>query len=297
MSARILDGRAIAAELQDGIRNGTAAFRREAGIAPLLAAVLVGDDPASEVYVRNKQLACRRVGIGSRLVRLPADSGTAELVETVLRLNVDGEVSGILVQLPLPRQVDPLAVLDAIDPRKDVDGFHAANVGLMLQGRPRFLPCTPFGVLQILYHSRIAVAGRQVCILGRSDIVGKPLAAMLMQKDGPFGADYANATVTVCHSRTGNLAAVASQADVLVAAIGQAEFVTAEMVRPGATVIDVGINRIGGKLAGDVDFQQVSRVAGAITPVPGGVGPLTVTMLLGNTLHAARHRLAGSPVL
>jgi methylenetetrahydrofolate dehydrogenase (NADP+)/methenyltetrahydrofolate cyclohydrolase len=253
---------------------------------------LVGDDPASQVYVRNKRRSCQRVGIDSRLIRLPATTSTAELLDVVNGLNADDQVSGILVQLPLPRAVNPLAVLDAIDPRKDVDGFHAENVGLMLQGRPRFLPCTPFGILQVLKRSNLPVEGKQVCIIGRSDIVGKPMAAMLMQKSGPFGKQYANATVTVCHSRTKDLAGIASSADLLIAAIGQPEFVTAGMVRPGATVIDVGINRVEKKLVGDVDYPGVSQVAGAITPVPGGVGPLTVTMLLANTLQAARRKTA-----
>jgi len=289
LPAKILCGKSIAASIQEEIRVETAGFTRQTGVVPVLAAVLVGDDPASQVYVRNKQRACQRVGIDSRLIRLPGSTGTAELLEVVHQLNADDQVSGILVQLPLPRGIDPLAVLDAIDPRKDIDGFHAENVGLMLQGRPRFLPCTPLGILQILHRSNLPVSGKQVCIIGRSDIVGKPLAAMLMQRSGPFGKPYANATVTVCHSQTDDLAGIAAGADLLVAAIGQPEFVTADMVRPGATVIDVGINRVGSKLVGDVDYAGVSQVAGAITPVPGGVGPLTVTMLLSNTLRAARN--------
>ena len=290
MPAKILCGKTIAASIQDELRIETAEFTRQTGIVPVLAAVLVGDDPASQVYVRNKRRSCQRVGIASRLIQLPSSTGTAELLDVVNDLNDDPQVSGILVQLPLPLLVDPLAVLDAIDPRKDVDGFHAENVGLMLQGRPRFLPCTPLGILQILRSSNIPVEGKQVCVIGRSDIVGKPLAAMLMQRTSPFGNQYANATVTVCHSRTHDLAEISSNAEVLIAAIGQPEFVTAEMVRPGATVIDVGINRVGSRLVGDVDYAGVSRVAGAITPVPGGVGPLTVTMLLANTLRAAQYQ-------
>lgn len=290
LPAKILCGKTIAASIQDELRIETAEFTRQTGIVPVLAAVLVGDDPASQVYVRNKRRSCQRVGIASRLIQLPSSTGTAELLDVVNDLNDDPQVSGILVQLPLPLLVDPLAVLDAIDPRKDVDGFHAENVGLMLQGRPRFLPCTPLGILQILRSSNIPVEGKQVCVIGRSDIVGKPLAAMLMQRTSPFGNQYANATVTVCHSRTHDLAEISSNAEVLIAAIGQPEFVTAEMVRPGATVIDVGINRVGSRLVGDVDYAGVSRVAGAITPVPGGVGPLTVTMLLANTLRAAQYQ-------
>jgi len=197
-------------------------------------------------------------------------------------------VTGILVQLPLPKQIDGTAVLDAIDWRKDVDAFHPTNVGLLSQGRPRFLPCTPFGILQVLYRSGIKVSGKQVVVIGRSDIVGKPIASMLVQRTGPFGPDYANATVTICHSQTPNLRDVTRTGDILVAAIGQPKFVTAEMVKPGAVVIDVGINRLESGLVGDVDYQGLLPIVSAITPVPGGIGPLTVTMLLHNTLLAAR---------
>ncbi len=290
MIARILDGKKLAEQIQSEIREEVSALLSATGIQPVLAAVLVGNDPASQVYVRNKQRACQRVGISSRLVRLPETTTTSELLATVEQLNQDEDVSGILVQLPLPGPVATRQVLDAIDPGRDVDGFHSTNVGLMLQGRANFLPCTPLGVMQILSRHQIPVAGRHVCILGRSDIVGKPLAAMLMQRDGRMGPEYANATVTVCHSQTRDLASITRSADVLVAAIGHPEFVTADMVRPGATVIDVGINRVGQRLVGDVDFAAVAKVASAITPVPGGVGPLTVTMLLSNTLQAARER-------
>jgi methylenetetrahydrofolate dehydrogenase (NADP+)/methenyltetrahydrofolate cyclohydrolase len=286
-----LDGKKIAKQIQAEIREEVAAFKSSTGVVPVLAAVLAGDDPASQVYVRNKQRACQRVGIDSRLIRLPSEATSQELLAIVEQLNHDDDVSGILVQLPLPSQIADQEILDAIDPRKDVDGFHASNVGLMMQGRPRFLSCTPLGILQILFRSQIPVSGKHVCVLGRSDIVGKPMAAMLMQKEGRFGPEYANATVTVCHSRTRKLPAIARSAEILVAAIGQPGFVTAEMVQPGATVIDVGINRVDQQLVGDVDFASVSSVAGAITPVPGGVGPLTVTMLLANTLQAARERI------
>lgn len=297
MAARILDGKQIAAEIQQEIRADVMQWQAESGIQPVLAAILVGDNPASQVYVRNKQRACQRAGIGSQLIRLPHSITTAGLVERIQHLNADDSIHGILVQLPLPPAVDSMAVLDAMDPRKDVDGFHAENTGLMLQGRPRFLPCTPLGVLQILKHSGIPVAGRQVCVIGRSDIVGKPLAAMLVQRDSRFGPDFANATVTICHSRTPDLARWTSQAEILVAAIGQPNFVTAAMIQPGATVIDVGINRLGDRLVGDVDFEAACQVAGAITPVPGGVGPLTVTMLLANTLQAAREQAAKEQAL
>lgn len=292
-AARILDGKAIALEIQNEIRDEVAALVEQTGKRPKLAAVLVGDDPASQVYVRNKEMACKRVGMTSELIRLSAATTTEELEQLIERLNTDEETSGILVQLPLPKHIDAQRILDAIDWRKDVDAFHPYNVGLLSQGRPQFLPCTPYGVIQILYRSQIKTAGKKVCIIGRSDIVGKPLASMLVQRSSPIGPDWANATVTLAHSQTPNLAAVTSDADILIAAIGQPEFVKAEMVRPGATVIDVGINRLGERLVGDVDFESIKEVAGAITPVPGGVGPLTVTMLLNNTLIAARLKNGG----
>jgi methylenetetrahydrofolate dehydrogenase (NADP+)/methenyltetrahydrofolate cyclohydrolase len=287
MTAKILDGRAIAREIQAAIKQRAESFAARSGIAPTLAAVLVGDDPASQVYVRNKEKACHRVGIQSQLHRLPATTATEELLSRVIQLNQDPQVNGILVQLPLPAEVDAQAVLDAIDPLKDVDAFHPINVGLLSQGRPRFLPCTPHGVLQILYRSGIATAGRHVCILGRSDIVGKPMALMLAQRDSGLGPEMANATVTLCHSRTHNLAEITRSADILIAAIGQPQFVQAEMIKPGGVVVDVVINRTDNGLVGDVNFEPASRIAAAITPVPGGVGPLTVTMLLENTLAAA----------
>lgn len=285
VSATLLDGKAIAKEIQTEIAQE---LERVPGPRPCLAAVLVGEDPASQVYVRNKERACERVGMRSRLIRLPVTTGTEELLTLINQLNDDAEVHGILVQLPLPQQIDAVTILDAISPAKDVDAFHPHNVGLLSQGRPRFLPCTPHGVIQILARSGITLAGKRAVILGRSDIVGKPLGLMMVQRDGPCGPEFANATVTLCHSRTPDLANVCREADILVAAIGQAEFVTGAMIKPGAAVIDVGINRIGDRLVGDVHLEQARAIAGAVTPVPGGVGPLTVTMLLHNTLMAAR---------
>lgn len=287
MPARLLDGKAIAQQIQSELREKVSEFVSEQGFIPTLAAVLVGDDPASQVYVRNKQLACERVGIASQLHRLAADTAEEQLLELVGRLNRQTEIHGILVQLPLPRSIQTTRVLDSVHPFKDVDAFHPENVGLLSQGRPRFLPCTPHGVLQVLHRERIPVAGQHVVIVGRSDIVGKPLAMLLQAKESSLAPDMANATVTVCHSQTRDLAAYTRQADILIAAVGRARFITGEMVRPGAVVIDVGINRTERGLAGDVDAESVSRVASAITPVPGGIGPLTVTMLLANTLRAA----------
>jgi methylenetetrahydrofolate dehydrogenase (NADP+)/methenyltetrahydrofolate cyclohydrolase len=283
VTATILDGKALANEIRTEIGQRVSEFIKSSGVTPCLAAVLVGEDPASQIYVRNKQQACQRMGIESRLHRLSASATAEELLALVHNLNQDPSVHGILVQLPLPKGIDQTKILDAVDPIKDVDAFHPANVGLIVQGRPRFLPCTPHGILQLLLRRNIPIAGSHAVVLGRSDIVGKPMAAMLMQR-GKGG----DATVTVCHSRTRNLPEITRQADILVVAIGRAKFVTAEMVKPGAVVIDVGINRTDAGLCGDVDFEAVKQVAGQITPVPGGVGPLTITMLLYNTLHAAR---------
>lgn len=284
MSAQIIDGKAIAQKVRSGLAEEVAALEAKTGVQPHLAAVLVGDDPASAVYVRNKQRACEQTGIESTLHRLSAETTQDELLQLVHKLNNDETVHGILVQLPLPEQIDELAILDAVTPLKDVDAFHPENVGLIVQGRPRFLPCTPHGVQQMLIESGTEIAGKHAVVLGRSEIVGKPMALLLMQKGAA-----ANATVTVCHSRTQNLAEITRTADILIAAIGKPEFVTAEMVKPGATVIDVGTNRVGEKkLVGDVAFDDVKEVAGAISPVPGGVGPMTITMLLKNTLLAAR---------
>jgi methylenetetrahydrofolate dehydrogenase (NADP+)/methenyltetrahydrofolate cyclohydrolase len=260
-------------------------------VKPCLAAVLVGEDPASQVYVRNKRRACERVGLESQLHNLPVETKEDELLELITRLDHDPAVHGILVQLPLPKQIREGKVLDAVHPVKDVDCFHPDNVGRLLQGRPRYLPCTPHGVVQILFRSRIEVSGRHVVIIGRSEIVGKPLASMLIQRNAALGPEYANATLTICHSRTKDLGAVTRQADILVAAIGRPAMITADMIKPGATVVDVGVNRTEDGLIGDVDFDSAREVAGAITPVPGGVGPLTITMLLHNTLTAAAAQL------
>jgi methylenetetrahydrofolate dehydrogenase (NADP+)/methenyltetrahydrofolate cyclohydrolase len=284
----ILDGKAIGNEIQKEIKLQVADVIARHGRQPTLAVVLVGGDPASQVYVAHKEKGCAKVGLASQRHFLPEQTTTSELLALVQQLNADPAVTGILVQLPLPKQIDGTAVLDAIDWRKDVDAFHPTNVGLLSQGRPRFLPCTPFGILQVLYRSGIKVSGKQVVVIGRSDIVGKPIASMLVQRTGPFGPDYANATVTICHSQTPNLRDVTRTGDILVAAIGQPKFVTAEMVKPGAVVIDVGINRLESGLVGDVDYQGLLPIVSAITPVPGGIGPLTVTMLLHNTLLAAR---------
>lgn len=288
MAAEILDGKRIAGEIRAEIAAEVAAFTADSGVVPCLAAVLVGADPASEVYVRNKRRGCEKAGMKSDLYRLPVDTSQADLLALIAKLNSDAAVHGILVQLPVPEQIDDLAVLDAIDPRKDVDAFHPENVGLISQGRPRFLPCTPHGIQQLLHRSQIAVSGKHVVVIGRSDIVGKPMAMMLLNRNSLLGPQVANATVTVCHSRTADLAAVTRQADIIIAAIGKANFVTADMVKPGAVVVDVGINRTDDGLVGDVDFDSVREVASALTPVPGGVGPLTVTMLLHNTMMAAR---------
>jgi methylenetetrahydrofolate dehydrogenase (NADP+) / methenyltetrahydrofolate cyclohydrolase len=283
VTATILDGKRLSEQIRAEIAQDAAAFVRETGVTPCLAAVLVGENPASQVYVRNKQKACEKAGITSQLLRPPAETATEELLALIDRLNRDPAVHGILVQLPLPKQIDETRVLEAVDPLKDVDAFHPENVGRLMQGRPRFLPCTPHGVQQMLLRSNIPIAGAHVVVLGRSDIVGKPMAVMLMQR-GQGG----DATVTVCHSRTRDLPAVTRSADILIVAIGRAKFLTADMVKPGAVVIDVGINRTDEGLVGDVDFAAVREVAGQITPVPGGVGPLTIAMLLRNTLTAAR---------
>jgi methylenetetrahydrofolate dehydrogenase (NADP+)/methenyltetrahydrofolate cyclohydrolase len=280
---QILNGKSIAEDIRREIAAKVAALKADKGIVPCLAALLVGDDPASQIYVNNKEKACVQVGIESRILRLPDTTTTSDLLRHIDQFNADASVHGILVQLPLPKSCDELQILDAIDPQKDVDAFHPQNVGLLSQGRPRFLPCTPHGVQQLLARSGVPTAGQHVVVVGRSDIVGKPMALMMVQKS--TGAD---ATVTVVHSRTKNLAEMTRQADILIVAMGKAKFITASMVKPGAVVIDVGINRLpDGTICGDVDFETVKDIAGAISPVPGGVGPLTITMLLQNTLVAA----------
>lgn len=288
MTAQIIDGKTISRKIQADIGEAAGKFFESTGVKPKLAAVLVGEDPASKVYVRNKERACARSNIESELFRLPDSSTTKEVVDLVQKLNDDPAVHGILVQLPLPDQVDAIQVLDTVDPKKDVDAFHPENVGLLSQGRPRFLPCTPFGIVHLLAQSEIETSGKNVCIVGRSDIVGKPMALMLAQRDSELGSQYANATVSLCHSRTKDLTSFTQMADILIAAIGKAEFIKAEHIKPGAVVIDVGINRTDDGLVGDVDFAAASSVASQVTPVPGGVGPMTVTILLDNTLKAAR---------
>jgi methylenetetrahydrofolate dehydrogenase (NADP+) / methenyltetrahydrofolate cyclohydrolase len=282
MTAVLLDGKQLAQTMQAEIAAETADLLQTRGLRPGLAAVLVGDNPASQIYVRNKRRSCEKVGIASFLHELPAHTSEAELLALIARLNSDPAVHGILVQLPLPSHINEAAIVEAVSPLKDVDGFSPVSLGLLAAGRPRFLACTPHGVLQLLQRNNVPVSGAHIVVLGRSNIVGKPLALILMQK----GVD---ATVTVCHSRSKDLSTVTRSADVVVAAIGKANFLRADMVRPGAVVVDVGINRLpDGSLAGDVDFAAVREVASAITPVPGGVGPMTITLLLYNTLQAAQ---------
>lgn len=281
MSAQIIDGKAIASAVRSEVAESAQLFTAASGIVPHLAAILVGSDPASEVYVRNKERACETAGLKSTVHRLPSETKQEELLTLIRKLNDDQNVHGILVQLPLPKRLDSMSILDAVHPTKDVDAFHPENTGLMLQGRPRFLPCTPAGVMKMLQVTNVATAGRHAVIVGRSDIVGKPMAALLVQK----GAD---ATVTICHSRTVDLSSICRTADILVAAVGIPEFIKGDMIKPGAVVIDVGINRVEKRLVGDVEYEAASRVASAITPVPGGVGPMTIAMLLQNTLTAAK---------
>jgi methylenetetrahydrofolate dehydrogenase (NADP+)/methenyltetrahydrofolate cyclohydrolase len=279
-TARVIDGKQIAEQARTEHTERVRRLAAETGIVPHLAAVLVGENPASAVYVRNKQLACEKAGMKSSLYRLSATTTQDELLALVEQLNRDPDVHGILVQLPLPKGLDATLILDTIHPSKDVDGFHPENVGLMSQGRPRFLPCTPAGVMRMLQAAGVQTGGKHAVVIGRSDIVGKPMSVLLAQK----GVD---ATVTLCHSRTPDIAAVTRQADIVVAAVGIPRFVKGDWIKPGAVVIDVGINRVDDKLVGDVDYAEASKVAGAITPVPGGVGPMTIAMLLGNTLRAA----------
>ena len=296
MAAAILDGRALATRIEDELRTEVGTFATMFRGHPRLVVVLVGDVAASASYVKSKSAAATRVGIDSEVITAPATATTAELVELVQTIarGERGRADGILVQLPLPPHVDTVAVLDAVPPDLDVDGFHPHNAGLLSQGRPRFVPCTAAGVQRLLIDAGIETAGRHVVIVGRSDIVGKPLALLLATKAPSTAAPAArhgcDATVTICHSRSADLAAITRQADILVAAVGRPKMITAEMVKPGAAVIDVGINRVDGRLVGDVNFDAVCEVAGQITPVPGGVGPLTVAMLLANTLLAAELR-------
>ena len=278
--AEIIDGKLVSSVLRSKIAEEILEFKNNSGITPGLAVVIVGDNPASMVYVRNKKKACDQVGINSYEIALPADISEGELLEKVIQLNNDESVHGILVQLPLPVHINEETVINAIDPAKDVDAFHPSNVGKIMIGNYSFLPCTPAGIMDLLDYYNVNISGKKCVVLGRSNIVGKPMAHLLLEKNG---------TVTVCHSRTADLKEETRNADILVVAIGKPEFVTADMVKEGAVVIDVGINRTAeGKLVGDVDFAGVSEVASYITPVPGGVGPMTITTLLKNTLTAAK---------
>jgi len=288
MTAKIIDGKQIAADMRANLKAEVAALAKK-GVVPGLGVILVGDDPASKSYVTAKQKACSEIGIYSDDNRLPASTSQKELIALINKMNKDPQIHGILVQLPLPKHIDELEVLLAIDPAKDIDGFHPINVGKMVQGQKAFLPCTPHGVVQLLIHSGVKIEGANVVIVGRSNIVGKPLANILIQKN-PLG----NATVTVCHTRTRNLADHTKRADVVIAAAGCPNTITADMIKDGAVVIDVGVNRVedpskkaGYRLVGDVDFESVKEKASLITPVPGGVGPMTITMLLYNTVEAA----------
>ena len=277
--AKIIDGKAIAAKIRTEITEGVAALK-ERGVTPGLAVVLVGDDPASRVYVSMKEKACAEAGIFSDEYKLPAETSEAELLGLVAKLNNDPAIHGILVQLPLPPQIDTDKVLEAISPEKDADGFHPYNVGRLSVGKPLFQPCTPYGVMVMLKEEGVELAGKEVVVIGRSNIVGKPVAMMCLAQ---------SATVTVCHSKTRNLADVVRRADVVIAAVGRPEMVKGDWIKEGAVVIDVGVNRVGEKkLVGDVDFAAASQRAAAITPVPGGVGPMTITMLLYNTLESAK---------
>ncbi len=295
MTAKILDGKALAEEIRGEVATGVAEMQQKHSVIPGLAAVLVGDEPASAIYVRNKRRACEEVGMVSDTFLMPADSTNEQVLARVQALNKDPRFHGILVQLPMPPQIDERLIIESLDPTKDVDGLHPFNVGKLAQGRADFVPGTPAGIQQILLRNGHDPAGANVVVCGRSDIVGKPMALLLMQR-----ADGANATVTVCHTRTKNLAEITRQADILVAAIGLPSTITADMVKEGAVVIDVGINRVddasqkrGYRLEGDVDFDAVSKKASAITPVPGGVGPMTIAMLLVNTLTATRLSIHG----
>ena len=289
MTARIIDGKQVAADMREELKQEITRLKKQ-GIVPGLGVILVGDDPASQSYVTAKERACENIGIYSDNISLPADTSQKELMTLVEKMNNDVKINGVLVQLPLPGGLDESEVLLAIDPAKDVDGFHPINVGKMMIGEKSFLPCTPHGIVQLLIRSGVTIEGAEVVIVGRSNLVGKPLANMLIQKK-----PNANATVTICHTRTRDLAVHTKRADIIVAAAGRPNTVTAEMVKDGAVVIDVGVNRVedatkkkGYRLVGDVDFEAVKEKASLITPVPGGVGPMTITMLLYNTVESAK---------
>jgi methylenetetrahydrofolate dehydrogenase (NADP+)/methenyltetrahydrofolate cyclohydrolase len=284
MSARLIDGKAIAASVRAEVKAKAAELAARTGVRPGLTVILVGDDPASRVYVRNKGKAADEAGFVSRQIDLPAETTETELLEVVARLNADASVHGILVQLPLPKQIDAKRVIDAIDPRKDVDGLHPVNAGLLFTGGGGFIPCTPYGILRMLDHERVELAGKHAVVVGRSNLVGKPAAMLLLSR---------HATVTICHSRTRDLPSVVRTGDVVVAAVGRGGMIRGSWIKPGAVVIDVGMNRdAAGKLCGDVAFEEARETAGAITPVPGGVGPMTIAMLLQNTCEAALRALS-----
>ena len=279
--AEILDGKIVSAKRRAELKEKISKFSDEHGFVPGLAVIIVGDNPASVVYVRNKKKACDEVGINSYVIQLPEDVSEAELIKEITVLNSDDNVQGILVQLPLPKHIREDVIINSISPCKDVDAFHPYNVGKILTGDYTFLPCTPAGVMAMLEHYNISICGKKCVVIGRSNIVGKPMALLLLEKNG---------TVTVCHSRTEDLRSEVKGADILVVAVGKPEFITGDMIKPGAVVVDVGINRTEqGKLVGDVDFATASEVAAYISPVPGGVGPMTITMLLQNTLTAAEN--------
>ncbi len=279
MAARLIDGKAISAQIRQELAQQVSQLK-ERGITPGLAVVLVGEDPASQVYVRNKARGCEQLGMYSEVIRMPEDTPEQKVLDVVVKLNQNDAIHGILVQMPLPKHIDESKVISMIDPKKDVDGFTVANAGALFVGQSNLVACTPQGCIELLKRSGVELSGANAVVVGRSNIVGKPMAMLLLEN---------NCTVSVCHSRTKDLSAFTKNADVLVVAIGRAKFITADMVKPGAAVIDVGMNRDeNGKLCGDVDTQPVSEVAGWITPVPGGVGPMTITMLLKNTLEAAR---------
>ncbi|HTY04501.1 MAG TPA: bifunctional methylenetetrahydrofolate dehydrogenase/methenyltetrahydrofolate cyclohydrolase FolD [Rhodocyclaceae bacterium] len=287
MSAKIIDGNALSASIRSHLAERATALKVSRGVTPCLAVILVGEDPASQVYVRNKVAGCEKAGFRSIKETYPPTVEPMVVLAKIAELNADPSVHGILVQLPLPKQFDAEAVLEAISPEKDVDGFHAENVGALMQGNPRFIPCTPYGVMKMLESENVRIAGAEAVVVGRSNIVGKPMAMLLLAQ---------SATVTICHSRSKDLAFHTKRADILIAAVGRERMITGDMIKPGATVIDVGMNRFSsgpnaGKLCGDVDFETAREVAGLISPVPGGVGPMTITMLLTNTMESAEREL------
>lgn len=292
MSAHLIDGIAVSRQIQDRLVSEIAEFKSSTGVTPGLEVLLIGDDPASAVYVRSKNRTALKLGMNSRTIVLPASVSREEVLDHIANLNSSVTTHGILVQLPLPKHLDVDEVIDAVSPLKDVDGLHPVNAGMLALGRPRFVPCTPAGIVELIRAQRIKTVGRHIVVVGRSNLVGRPIATLLSMK-----GEYADATVTMCHSRSSDLPAITRLADILIVAAGKRRMITADMVKPGAIVIDVGIHRLdeseGGGLCGDVDFESVARIAEAITPVPGGVGPMTITMLMQNTLLAARLALHG----